>query len=167
MRLCGTLDFPMYWRIYMSNELWYKNGKRFTTPEYRAWQNMKNRCYNKRDKNYPYYGGRGIRVCDRWVDSVANFIADMGRRPSDDLTLDRIDPHKDYEPGNCRWATREVQSRNRPYATRKAWIVADALGVSVKTYYHYLWQIKNGHDYMSRERKDIVLDVMKRLGVTL
>lgn len=81
------------------------------TPTYTSWQKMKTRCMNKSDKHYSYYGGRGVKVCDRWVNSFANFLADMGERPQGE-TLDRIDPNGDYEPSNCRWSTRSVQSRN-------------------------------------------------------
>ena len=63
-----------------------------------------------RNKNYSYYGGRGIKVCDRWL-SFENFHADMSAAP-EQLTLDRIDTKGNYEPGNCRWATRKVQRRN-------------------------------------------------------
>jgi hypothetical protein len=76
---------------------------------------MKNRCYNPKYAGYHNYGGRGIKVCDRWLDKkhgFENFLADMGMRP-DGMTLDRKDNDGDYEPGNCRWATASVQSNNR------------------------------------------------------
>jgi hypothetical protein len=78
---------------------------------YRSWDAMRYRCRNKRCRDYPAYGGRGISICKRW-DSFANFLADMGERP-DGLTLDRIDNEGDYEPSNCHWATRAEQVHNR------------------------------------------------------
>lgn len=77
---------------------------------------MKNRCLNPNATDYPRYGGRGIRVCDRWL-SFENFLADMGERPNG-TTIDRIDGSKGYEPTNCRWATASEQQRNRPYGPR-------------------------------------------------
>jgi hypothetical protein len=82
-------------------------------PEFRVWTNMRQRCLHPEHPTYPYYGGRGITICDRWRDDFAAFIADMGRRPSPDLTIERKDNEKGYEPGNCVWATRLTQSRNR------------------------------------------------------
>ncbi len=89
-----------------------KHGKH-KTAEYAVWHHMKQRCY---DKNYPSYsewGGRGIKVCERWRESFENFLADMGERPSKDHSIDRKDNDGDYEPGNCRWATRQQQHRNK------------------------------------------------------
>lgn len=81
------------------------------TPEYHTWKNMLTRCRNPRVSDYKHYGGRGIKVCDRWLD-FANFLADMGRRPPG-LTLNRINNNGNYEPGNCEWTTRKKQNNNR------------------------------------------------------
>lgn len=89
-----------------------KRGRK-VSPEYTAWQRMRGRCGNPGHPDYRYYGGRGIRVCPRWDESFPAFLEDVGRRPSHDLTLDRIDTNGNYEPGNVRWATRAEQSRNR------------------------------------------------------
>ena len=82
------------------------------TPEYSSWRNMHNRCRNPSGPGYKNYGGRGIRVCDRWL-TFENFLADMGVRPSQQHSLDRIDNDGNYEPGNCRWALPRVQVQNR------------------------------------------------------
>lgn len=85
------------------------------TPEYRTYFAMLSRCLNSDHRAYPDYGGRGIKVCDHWrgEHGFLHFLEDMGRRPSSDLSLDRIDNDGDYEPGNCRWATRAQQQRNK------------------------------------------------------
>ncbi len=81
--------------------------------EYRIWKHIKDRCCNPNDGAYKNYGGRGIQVCDRWLRSFENFIADMGPRPSRCHSIERKDNNKGYEPSNCCWATRAQQSRNK------------------------------------------------------
>lgn len=119
------------------------------TPEYRSWNSMHQRCY---DENHPYYhkyGGKGVTICARW-NSFQSFYDDMGPRP-DGTSLDRINPYGNYEPGNCRWATRKQQANNtrgsesissmakkcglNPVTVRKrlrlGWDITDALTVPV------------------------------------
>lgn len=83
------------------------------TPEYRVWQGLTNRCTNPNNPSFKYYGGRGICVCSSWLESFENFYADMGPRPSPDLSIDRIDNDGNYEPSNCRWATAYQQRINQ------------------------------------------------------
>lgn len=87
-----------------------KGGKPSRT--YNSWTGMRRRCLSQRAANYARYGGRGIRVCERWATSFLHFLADMGERPSAAHQLDRIDNQGHYEPGNCRWATVHEQRRN-------------------------------------------------------
>lgn len=90
------------------------------TPEYACWNHLKQRCTNPRNPAFAYYGGRGISVCDRWLQSFQHFLEDIGKRPHPNLTLDRIDNDGNYEPGNVRWATYAEQFNNqRPARPRK------------------------------------------------
>lgn len=91
----------------------YVGGKKH--PMRIVYDGMKNRCLNPRQPSYPAYGGRGIRICDRWLgpNGFENFWVDMGDRPGKEFSLDRIDTNGNYEPSNCRWATRETQTANR------------------------------------------------------
>jgi len=113
------------------------------TPEYRCWKSIKVRCYNSNYKQFPDYGGRGIRVCQRWLDSFENFLADMGQKPSHSYSIQRQDNDGDYSPENCYWATDKEQRRNK---RTTYWVTIngktqslvdwfDELGVKKSTFY--------------------------------
>jgi hypothetical protein len=114
------------------------------TPVHWTWKSMMQRCYNKNNPSYPDYGGRGIVVCDEWHD-FNKFYADMGPRP-EGMTLDRVDVNGIYEPGNCRWASHKIQSRNKRNSLRIEGIelkyLAEELGMEYSTLYARLWRAK-------------------------
>jgi len=97
---------------------YFKHGGS-STSEFSIWDAIKERCNNSNNSSYHNYGGRGISICEKWGNDFAAFLADVGRRPSKELSLDRIDNNGNYEPGNVRWATRIEQAAN----TRKAIII--------------------------------------------
>jgi hypothetical protein len=105
-------------------------------PHFYVWESMLARCYNPKTHNYHRYGGRGIHVCERWRTSMAAFFQDMGPRPSDDHTIERIDNDSNYEPSNCRWATKVEQANNRR-SCRYVTIDGETLTVSQ-------WCVRNG-----------------------
>ena len=88
----------------------YLGGKE--KPEHYIWRAMLARCNNPKAGNYKYYGGKGIKVCKRWL-KYENFIVDMGERPSSGHSLDRKNTDADYKPSNCKWSTRSEQQKNK------------------------------------------------------
>lgn len=120
-RILGVKKHTLYTRIVvrgmpLRDALEYarpveRHGKS-KTPEYHAWSNMIGRCCNRKNRAYKNYGGRGIGVCDRWKNSFANFLKDVGLRPTKRHSLERVKNEKGYEPGNVKWALPIEQSRN-------------------------------------------------------
>ena len=112
-------------------------------PEYRTWEAIKKRCYNKNDAGYPDYGGRGLVMSDEWLDNFEAFYRDMGPKPSPQHTIDRKNGDKGYSKDNCRWTTKKEQAENRSTSlfytrdgvarTLKAW--CEVLNLNYQTIY--------------------------------
>lgn len=102
------------------------------TPTYTVWTGMKGRCLNPKASRYDRYGGRGIKVCERWM-KFENFLADMGPRPTRWHSIDRINNDGDYEPSNCRWATKKQQANN---TSKNVWLETSVGKISLQDAHH-------------------------------
>lgn len=119
------------------------------TAEYKTWSNIITRCYNENSKTYKHYGKKGIQMCLEWRLSFTAFLRDMGPKPSPAHTIDRIDSRGHYEPGNCRWATRLEQARNK---STTIWIEIDGVRrvaaewceLAGTDYHAFYWRYENG-----------------------
>lgn len=127
-RSCGCLSLKLIRAVNATHGMSNK-------PEYRIWFSMKQRCVNPRDKRYMDYGGRGISVCQRWLDSFENFYADMGDRPSRTHSIERKNNDGDYTPSNCVWATKQAQARNQ---RRTHWITLNGRTMSMMDWSEHL-----------------------------
>lgn len=125
LKSCGCIKIPL------TIARFRKHGESHSTKEYRAWCSIRKRCFNKNEPLYYTYGGRGITVCDRWLNSYDAFLSDVGRAPSINHSIDRINVNGNYEPGNVRWATTQEQSVNK---TKTVYIIHDGIQIPLKTF---------------------------------
>lgn len=121
-------------------------------PEYSTWLGMKKRCFNRNEPKYPIYGGRGISVCDRWLNDFGAFLFDMGKKPSLNHSIDRIDVNGNYYPENCRWATAKEQSLNKRNHILveydgKQLPLSEACRQAGVNYRSAVYRHKNGHNW--------------------
>jgi hypothetical protein len=123
-----------------------KHGKSKKTNEYFAWCSMKERCNNPNVPSYINYGGRGIKVCDEWLNSFETFFKDMGERPSPTHSIDRIDNSKGYSKENCKWSTKTEQALNqRIYKNNTSGCVGVHIDTKTKQWRAQIRYNKKGH----------------------
>lgn len=148
LKSCGCLK-PVLVNKPKKNIIYHgHSSKKTKTVEYVAWNSMKQRCYNPNNIRYSSYGGRGIIVCDRWRESYLNFFEDMGKRPSDIHSIDRINVDGNYEPNNCRWALPDVQQANKRSQKNQK-----RVNISIGNRFGKLVVIDNYEPYISKTGK--------------
>jgi len=116
-----------------------RHGEANKTKENKLWFSIKQRCYNPNNISYKDYGGKGITVCDRWLNSYEDFLSDIGRAPTPNHSIDRINVFGNYEPGNCKWSNSKEQNNNR-----KSNVILEHNGVRLTM---KQWSEKLGIDY--------------------
>lgn len=116
------------------------------TVEYKTWLAMKRRCYDTKFKDYPNWGGRGIRVCDRWLHDFPAFLEDMGLRPKGKYSIDRKNPNGNYEPENCRWVLDSVQGGENKRSNIP--VVVDGVRFESVAQAHRNFGVSQGKAYM-------------------
>lgn len=133
----------------------YDHVRRDHYETYRIWKGIRDRCNRKTNPKYKDYGGRGIKVCDRWCGAhgAKHFLEDMGERPSPEYSIDRIDVNGDYEPNNCRWVDKWTQARNKRNSSKYPCIAT----YNTKKYgIRYMVKIRKGG--IKRQRSFATLD---------
>lgn len=131
------------------------------TRTYFAWKNMKMRCLNNKSRHFHRYGGRGISICERWM-SFANFLTDMGRAQAN-MTIERIDNDGNYEPSNCRWATRKEQARNKSTTVR---VEHNGQSISlVEACEHECVNYYTTHHHIRKKKMTIQQSIAKQKGL--
>ena len=114
VKSCGCLALEIASKVHTTHGHTSPGGSIYS-PTYNSWRSMRQRCSDKNHKGYKNYGGRGIKVCERWQNSFENFLADMGVRP-EGCTIDRKRVNEDYKPDNCKWSTTIEQIQNRRHS---------------------------------------------------
>ena len=157
---CGCLQKEI---VSKSSKLRCTTHGKTKTKEYSTWGHMKGRCYNKSNAKYKDYGGRGIKVCDRWLESFENFFEDMENAPSKFHSIERLNVNGDYEPSNCKWATNAEQAVNK----RKHRVVAyegrfmplsEACRLAKVSYQTALYRLNKGKQLFPTPPTDSELD---------
>lgn len=148
-RSCGCIHKEVMLKAFITHGA-SSGGK--VTREYATWRSMKARCNNPENKSYKDYGERGITICNRWSgeDGFEKFLEDMGCKPSKDHSLDRMDNEGNYEPTNCRWATRREQSINR---RSNKWLEFEGRKMIIKDWGRELGTDINGIKYFLKRGK--------------
>lgn len=152
---CGCYQREIVSKLNTGNQYCKTHGM-INTSEYTTWAGIKDRCNNQNNAAYKNYGGRGITVCDRWRDSFENFYEDMGPRPSDKHSIDRINNNGNYELCNCRWTTQLEQLRNTRRVIIESLVQANEIRTKYKTRNYTQQELANEYNCSRSNINEIV-----------